>query len=243
MALSSTPADGLAVNASDLSRIHKDGARLLRAVHGLSLTVERGELVAIMGPSGSGKTTLLHLLGGLDSPDSGSVCVMGIDWATLHGDERAEFRRRTCGFVLQGLSLLPQATAAENVEVAMLLAGTAAAQRQSDVAQALERVGLTAEANKLPDQLSGGEQQRVAIARALVNDPGLILADEPTGSLDSETAQVVVRLLLDASRERKASVVLVTHDPVVAKLADRVVRLRSGQLEQRSSARGNQEES
>lgn len=242
MALSSPPADRLAVNASDLSRTHKDGARVLRAVRELSLTVERGELVAIMGPSGSGKTTLLHLLGGLDRPDSGSVCIMGLDWATLHGDERAEFRRRTCGFVLQGLSLLPQATAAENVEVAMLLAGTAAAKRQSDVAEALERVGLTAGANKLPDQLSGGEQQRVAIARALVNDPGLILADEPTGSLDSETAQVVVRLLLDAARERQASVVLVTHDPVVAALADRVVRLRSGRLEQHGSARGNQKE-
>lgn len=233
MALSSstTRPEGPAVSATGLCRTYNDGTRSLRAVNEISLIVERGERVAVMGPSGSGKTTLLHLLGGLDTPDSGSVSVMGIDWATLHGDDRAAFRQRVCGYVLQGLSLLPQATAAENVEVPLLLAGTEQTRRQTAVAQALERVGLTPEANKLPDQLSGGQQQRIAIARALVNDPSLVLADEPTGSLDSTTAQIVVHLLLDVARERKASLVLVTHDPVVAAQADRTVRLRSGQLE------------
>jgi putative ABC transport system ATP-binding protein len=228
--LSSTPVDGPAVDAVGLSRTHTDGTRTLRALDEVSLTVERGELVAIMGPSGSGKTTLLHLLGGLDEPNAGSVSVLGVDWMTLRGEERARFRRKSCGFVLQGLSLLPQATAEENVEVPLLLGDADPPDRRDRVAQSLERVGLAEHARKLPDQLSGGQQQRVAIARALVNDPGLVLADEPTGSLDSETAQVVVRLLLDASRERAASVVLVTHDPIVARQADRVVRLRSGHL-------------
>jgi putative ABC transport system ATP-binding protein len=220
-----------AVEAVGVSRVHVDGQRQLRSLDDVSLTVAAGEVVALMGPSGSGKTTLLHLLGGLDRPDAGQVCIQGRDWRTLRGRERAQFLRRTCGFVVQGQSLLPQATAAENVEVPLLLDGVDPGERQRRVAVALDQVGLTDHAGKLPDQLSGGQQQRVAIARALVNDAAVILADEPTGSLDSETAAVVIGLLVDTAMAHGACIVLATHDPVVAAHADRIVRLRFGRLD------------
>jgi ABC-type lipoprotein export system ATPase subunit len=222
--------DGVAIDAGGVTRVHRDGRRELRSLDDVSLTVRRGEVIAVVGPSGSGKTTLLHLLGGLDRPDAGHVRVAGVDWQTLHGDDRARFRRTTCGFVVQGFALLPQATAAENVEVPVLLDGCEPAQRTAKVTALLDRVGLTPEAAKLPDQLSGGQQQRVAIARALVNDPEIVLADEPTGSLDTHTAATVVALLLDAARERGATVVLTTHDPLVAARTDRVVELHSGRV-------------
>jgi putative ABC transport system ATP-binding protein len=184
-----------------------------------------------MGPSGSGKSTLLFVLGGLDIPDEGSVRVTGVDWSTLNGRARASFRRRTCGFIVQGQALLPQATAAENVEVPLLLDGGDPVARSRAAADALDRVGLAQYAAKLPDQLSGGEQQRVAIARALVAQPAVVLADEPTGNLDSVTGEEVVRLLVEAATERATAVVLVTHDPAVAAHADRIVTLHSGRLE------------
>jgi len=159
------------------------------------------------------------------------VRVAGVDWQTLGGREEARFRRRNCGFVAQGMTALPQATAAENIEVPLLLDGVAAEERRSRVTAALEEVELTAHAAKLPEQLSGGQVQRVAIARALVAGPTVVLADEPTGNLDSETAQVVVALLLQAAHEHQSAVVLVTHDPQVARHADRIVRLRSGRLD------------
>jgi putative ABC transport system ATP-binding protein len=229
MAWSSMPPE-FAVEAVDLCRRYVDGQRVLRAISDVSLAVTAGEVVAIMGPSGSGKTTLLHLLGGLDRPDSGTVRVMGVDWQTLAGDARATFRRRSVGFVVQGAALLPQATAAENIEVPMLLDRQDPEQRRARVEQMLARVDLPGEGSKLPDELSGGQQQRVAIARALVNEPAVVLADEPTGSLDSATAAIVVSLLLEAARERGACVVLVTHDPVVAGHAARIVRLHSGRI-------------
>jgi putative ABC transport system ATP-binding protein len=235
---SSSPPDGSpdgprgsVVTAVGVSRIHRDGDRVLRSLDDVTLAVAPGEVVAIMGPSGSGKTTLLHLLGGLDRPDAGRVEIDGQDWSALRGSARAAFRRRACGFVIQGQSLLPQATAAENVEVPLLLAGADADARATGVAAALERVGLGEHASKLPDQLSGGQQQRIAIARALANDPTVILADEPTGSLDSDTAAVVAQLLVDAARARGTAVVLATHDPAVAARADRLVRLHSGRLD------------
>ncbi len=213
-----------------MTRVYPVGGVAVRALDAVSLRVARGEVVAVIGPSGSGKSTLLFLLAGLDRPDAGRVCVAGADWQTLEGAERARFRRRTCGFVAQGMALLPAATAAENVEVPLLLAGVAADERSERVAAALERVGLAAEARKLPDQLSGGQQQRVAIARALVTEPAVVLADEPTGNLDSATGQAVVRLLLEAAGERGAAIVLVTHDAAVSAHADRVVALQSGRI-------------
>jgi ABC-type lipoprotein export system ATPase subunit len=220
-----------AVEALDVTKTYRGGGHAVRSLAEVSLAVDRGEVVAITGPSGSGKSTLLYLLGGLDAPDEGRIQVTGVDWEALEGDARARFRRQTCGFIVQGLALLPQATAAENVEVPLLLDGVEATERGRRAAEALERVGLSEDSLKLTDQLSGGQQQRVAIARALVNEPALVLADEPTGSLDSVTAQDVIRLLVAAARERDAAVVLVTHDPSVAAHADRVAALHSGRLQ------------
>ena len=219
------------IEASELTRSYGPTEQARHALDRVSLTVAPGEVVAVMGPSGSGKSTLLFLLGGLDRPDRGVVRITGIDWETLHGSERARFLRRTCGFIVQGLALLPQATAAENVEVPLLLDGVEERDRTRRVTEALERVGLGSHASQLTDELSGGEQQRVSIARALVPEPAVVLADEPTGSLDSSTAQSITRLLVEAARERHAAVVLVTHDPAVARHADRLVTLHSGRLE------------
>jgi putative ABC transport system ATP-binding protein len=215
-----------AVEAVDLCRSYG-------RIHGLdrvSLRVAAGEIVAVTGPSGSGKSTLLYVLGGLDDPDSGQALVTGVAWNTLRGRARARFRRRTCGFITQGMSLLPPATAAENVEVPLVLSRVAPGERRRRTAEALDRVGLSDAADKLPDQLSGGQQQRVAIARALVTAPAVVLADEPTGNLDSANAEIITHLLVTAATEQGAAVVLVTHDPDVARHAHRTVTLHSGQL-------------
>jgi putative ABC transport system ATP-binding protein len=219
------------VEAVGLTRRYAAGTHTVAALHDVSLFVAAGEVVAVMGPSGSGKSTLLFLLAGLDRPDGGVARVAGVDWATLEGRERARFRRRTCAFIPQGLSLLPQATAAENVEIPLLLDRAEPSARSRKVADALERVGLADHGAKLPDQLSGGEQQRVAIARALVLAPSVILADEPTGSLDATTGQSVTRLLVEAAAEHRTAVVLVTHDAAVAHHAARTVTLRSGRID------------
>src|SRR5262245_31941771 len=220
-----------AVEAIALTRAYQIGGQPVLALDHVSLTVARGEIVAVVGPSGSGKSTLLYLLGGLDQPDAGTVRVAGVEWQTLHDAERARFLRRSCGFIAQGLALLPQATAAENVEVPLLLDRVELGERRRRVAEALERVGLAVDAAKLTDQLSGGQQQRVSIARALVHEPAVVLADEPTGNLDSVTAQDVAGLLVAAARERGAAVVLVTHDPAVARHADRILALHSGRAD------------
>jgi len=222
------PIEPAAVEAIELTRTYWAGGRPFFALDHVSLTIAPGEIVAVVGPSGSGKSTLLYLLGGLDKPDGGTVRVVGVDWQTLRGSERARFLRRNCGFIAQGLALLPQATAAENVEVPLLLSGVEPTERRRRVTEALEQVGLAADAAKLTDQLSGGQQQRVSIARALMHQPAVVLADEPTGNLDSVTAQDITRLLVSAARERGSAVVLVTHDPAVARYADRTLVLHSG---------------
>jgi putative ABC transport system ATP-binding protein len=220
-----------AVEAIGLSRTFRAGGTGIRGLADVSLTIAPGEVVAVMGPSGSGKSTLLQILGGLDDPDEGRALVVGVDWRSLRGRARARFRRRSCGFITQSLALLEPATAAENVEVPLLLDRAQPAERRRRTDEALESVGLADSRAKLPDQLSGGQQQRVAIARALVTDPAVLLADEPTGSLDSETAEAVTRLLVTAAGERGAAVVLVTHDPVIAAHASRLVTLHSGLLQ------------
>jgi ABC-type lipoprotein export system ATPase subunit len=220
-----------AVDAVGLTRTYKAGSHEVRGLDGVSLTVAKGQIVAVMGPSGSGKSTLLALLAGLDTPDRGRVRIAGVDWASLRGAERARFRRRAIGYIAQSIALLPQATAAENAEVPLLLDGRSREQRHDTVIAALDRVGLAEHTEKLPDQLSGGEQQRVAIARALINQPTVVLADEPTGNLDSAAAQSVVKLLVEAAAEQSVAVVMVTHDPAVAEHAQRVVSLHSGTLE------------
>src|SRR4051794_6760129 len=220
-----------AVEAIGVSRTYRAGRVRVSGLSRVSLTVAPGEVLAVMGPSGSGKSTLLQVLGGLDDPDEGSALVTGVDWRTLRGRARARFRRRHCGFVTQSMALLPPATAAENVEVPLLLDRVPPAERRHRVDEALAGVGLADSRAKLPDQLSGGQQQRVAIARALVTDPAVLLADEPTGSLDSATAAAVIGLMVAAAAERGTAVVLVTHDPAVAGQASRVVVLHSGRLD------------
>jgi len=220
-----------ALEAIALTRTYRSGRERVSGLDQVSLAVAPGEVVAVMGASGSGKSTLLYLLSGLDEPEDGCALIAGVDWRTVRGRARAELRRRTCGLIPQGMSLLPQATAAENVEVPLLLSGIPAAKRRERTAEMLARVGLTEWAGKLPDELSGGQQQRVAIARALAVTPAAVLADEPTASLDSVTAQEITDLLVSTATEQHAAVLLVTHDPAVADRADRIVTLRSGQLE------------
>ena len=221
-----------AVQTIGVSRTFKAGGVRIHGLDDVSLTVAPGEVVAVMGPSGSGKSTLLHILAGLDEPDEGRALVAGVDWRSLRGSKRARFRRRNCGFITQSLALLEPATAAENVEVPLLLDRVPAAERRRRTEEVLASVGLADSRAKLPDQLSGGQQQRIAIARALVTDPAVLFADEPTGSLDSVTAAGVTELLVAAAGERRTAVVLVTHDPVIAGYATRLVRMHSGRLEQ-----------
>jgi putative ABC transport system ATP-binding protein len=216
------------VAARGLHRAYGRGRNIVHAVNGVDLDVEEGEVVALMGPSGCGKTTLLHLIGGLDRPDRGSVAVADHDWSRFVGRSLAIRRRDLCGFVFQNLMLLPAATAYENVEVPLVLAGVPAAERGPRVEQMLEEVGLSDIAAHLPDQLSGGQQQRVGIGRALIHRPSVVFADEPTGSLDSATAQVIAALLVSQARQHGAAVLLVTHDPAVGAHADRIVRIHSG---------------
>jgi len=230
METSLTPGEAPAILARNLTRVHRLEGQEVHSVDDVSLSVAAGEIVALVGPSGSGKTSLLHLLGGLDSPDSGSVSLSGNDWSSLGADDRAGFRRRMCGFVVQGDSLLPQATAAENVELALLLDAVPIDERLWRTVEALRLVGLEEQADKLPDQLSVGQQQRVAIARAMVIRPSVLLADEPTGSLDSDNSRSVVELIVTAARNLGMAVILATHSPEVWGRADRILRLHSGRL-------------
>ena len=218
----------IVIRAENLNRTYGSNSLAPPALRDVSLDVQRGEAISIMGPSGSGKSTLLFILAGLDKPDTGAVHINGVDWQNLDDKARAQFRRHNCGFIAQGLSLLPQATAAENVEVPLLLDGVPIAERRLRVLDSLQQVGLAEHGWQLTDQLSGGEQQRVAIARALVLNPAVVLADEPTGSLDSINGLHITRLLISAAKERNAAVVIVTHDPAVAQHADRTVTMHSG---------------
>jgi putative ABC transport system ATP-binding protein len=202
----------------------------IRAVDGVSLTVAAGELVAIYGPSGSGKSTLLFLAAGIVPPDAGSVQFDGRDLATLSRRAAARHRREELGFVFQSSRLLPGLSAIDNAALKLMAEGMRRTPARRRVAPLLERLGIVGRAEHLPTQLSRGERHRVALARALSNDPRLVLADEPTGSLDSERSHEVLSLLAEVCRERAVAVVLVTHDPAGAGVADRVLRLRDGQL-------------
>jgi putative ABC transport system ATP-binding protein len=206
------------------------GVAPVLAVDSVDLDVEVGTFVAIEGPSGSGKTTLLGLLAGLESPDEGAVTVFGHDLAHLSATERARFRQRRIGIVFQSFGLIATLRASENVALPLALSGVASAERRARSIAALEEVGLGSAIDARIDELSGGERQRVGVARALVIEPSVILADEPTGSLDEDNATSVLRLLADAVRRRGASLVLVTHDPASAALADRRYRMRDGRL-------------
>lgn len=220
-----------------VSKVYGDGTAQVRALDDVGLSVDAGALVAVMGPSGSGKSTLLTMAGTLEEPTSGEVLIDGTTAATMSRAQRARLRRRTIGYVFQDFNLLPGLTAAENVALPLELDGTPARKARAAGVRALDALSLADRAGQYPDQLSGGERQRVAIARAMVGERQLMLADEPSGALDSANAQEVMRLLHAAS-ERGLAVVVVTHDPQLASWADRVVFLRDGHMvEQKAPAR------
>jgi putative ABC transport system ATP-binding protein len=218
------------VEVEDLIREFGAGSTAIRAVDGVTFRVEPGELVAVRGRSGSGKTTLLSLIGTLDRPSQGSVHVTGMPVSEMPERELVGFRRRTIGFIFQAFGLLPILSAAENVEIPLRLVAAEPRARDARVAELLELVGLAGRANHRPHELSGGEQQRVAIARALANQPRLLLADEPTGQLDSHTGRDIMALIRSIIRSEGTTAIVATHDPALIDLADRVLELRDGKV-------------
>jgi putative ABC transport system ATP-binding protein len=216
------------LEAQDVRKTYGEGEGAVEALRGIDLKVARGEFLAIMGPSGSGKSTLLHLLGGVDVPTSGRVLLDGVDLASLDDDQRSRFRRQRIGFVFQSFNLLPTLTAEENVALPLELDGVPGPEARARAAEALAAVGITNRRTHVPSAMSGGEQQRVAVARALVIRPALLLADEPTGNLDSTNGYQVTTLLRRLVDREGHTIVMVTHDVEVAAHARRVIRLRDG---------------
>ncbi len=222
--------NGNIVTICNLSKIYQQGELSVTALNNISLDIAAGEFLALMGPSSSGKSTLLHIIAGIDRPTNGECHVQGIDVARLNESELADWRNQNVGFVFQTFNLIPVLTAYENVELPLLLTRLSRGQRRRQVEIALDLVGLADRAKHLPKQLSGGQEQRVAIARALVTDPALIVADEPTGNLDSHSAQEVLGVLQSLSRDAGKTVILVTHDPKAAAFGTRTIHLEKGEL-------------
>ena len=218
------------VNAKDLSKVYKMGEVEVHALRGLSLKVKRGEVMAIMGPSGSGKSTLMNILGCLDRPTSGSYELDGESVANLDDDQLADIRSRKVGFIFQTFNLLGRTSALENVELPLRYAGVTNGRRER-ARKALEAVGLGDRLHHRPNELSGGQQQRVAIARALVNNPAMIMADEPTGNLDSQAGEDIMKLLLGMNKESGLTLIIVTHDAEIAAQTDRIINIRDGHLD------------
>ncbi len=227
------------LEATGLGRVYTSGPQDVEALRDVTLQVDRGSFVVVRGRSGSGKTTLLNLLGGLDRPTTGTVTLDGQDVTAMNEASLADMRRRKVGFIFQGFGLLPFLTAAENVEVPLRLVKTDSAQRAERSHRLLEMVGLGDRVGHRPDELSGGEQQRVAIARALVNNPTLLLADEPTGQLDLRTGLSIVELIKTVVHSENLAAVVATHDPAPLAIADRVIELSDGRVVADSAGRGN----
>ena len=218
------------VDAKGLTRVYGTGPAAVTALDNVSIAVDAGEFVAVMGPSGCGKSTLLNLLGGLDTPTSGSITIDGRDVAKMSDNELTELRRRRFGFVFQFFNLIPVLDSVENAGLPLTLDGVPAADARKRAEAWLTKVGLGDRLKSRPDQLSGGQQQRVAVARALVTDPALILADEPTGNLDSRSSDEIAGLLKQASTEWNRAILMVTHDPRIAAHADRIVFMQDGKI-------------
>jgi putative ABC transport system ATP-binding protein len=218
----------MAVEVRDLVRIYSQGSLEVQALRGLDLSVKEGEMVALIGPSGSGKTTLLNIIGALDRASAGSVKVFGQELTGLSSGELVEYRRNKVGHVFQTMNLIPTLTAAENIELPMVALGIPRERRGSRVKELVDVVGLGERMDHKPGELSGGEQQRVALAAALANDPPLVLADEPTGELDTANAKVVVDYLSRVNSEMGKTILMVTHDPAVSRVADRILRIQDG---------------
>jgi len=221
---------GAEIVVKDLIKVYRLGKVEVQALRGLSMSVKEGEVVSIIGPSGSGKTTLLNIVGGLDTATAGSVVVGDTQVTSLSTPQLVDYRRRTVGHIFQTLNLIPTLTAAENVELPMIAMGVGRGKRRDRVSELLGIVGLTQRADHKPDELSGGEQQRVTMAAALANDAPVILADEPTGELDTTNVKIVVDYLVKISRELGKTIVMVTHDPNVARQGDRILRIEDGAI-------------
>nr|BAL58730.1 ABC transport system protein [Candidatus Acetothermum autotrophicum] len=220
------------IRLENVVRVYQMGKTLVPALRGLSLEIADGEFVAIMGPSGSGKSTLMHLIGGLDAPSEGKVLLDGVDIAQQNGNQLAELRGKKVGFVFQTFNLVPTLSALKNVELPMIFQGVPRKERYEKARRLLEQVGLGDRLHHKSSELSGGECQRVAIARALANDPQILLADEPTGNLDAESGEQIMQILKRLNEEKKMTIIVVTHNPDVARYAHRVIRMRYGQIEE-----------
>lgn len=222
--------NGNIVITRDLTKVYAQGEINVTALDRINLEIKEGEFLVLMGPSGSGKSTLLHIIAGIDRPTSGSCIVQGIDLQELDESELADWRNQNIGFVFQTFNLIPVLTAYENVELPLLLTNMSRKERRRQVETALELVGLADRMHHLPRQLSGGQEQRVAIARAIVTDPTLIVADEPTGNLDSHSAQEVLSILQTLNKSLGKTIIMVTHDPKAASFGKRIVHLEKGEL-------------
>ncbi len=233
--LTRAPGGEFVIEAQDVVKTYDTGTVQVHALKGVSLQIRRGEMVAIMGPSGCGKTTLLNSLSGLDDLDSGKVMINGTDITTMADDRKTEFRARDMGFIFQTYNLLPVLNAAENVELPLIVSGTKPKVAREMALASLERVGLRDRAAQRPNQLSGGQRQRVTVARALVNRPAIIWADEPTGALDSKTANEIMDLIQDLNRTDGQTCVIVTHDPKVAARCHRTIQMADGVIEREDS--------
>src|SRR5512136_1727191 len=218
------------IEIDDIKKIYKMGETEVHALRGATLTIYEVDLVSIMGPSGSGKSTLMNVIGCLDQPTSGLYKLDGVDVHTLKDNQLAEIRNRKIGFVFQQFNLLPRTTALQNVELPLIYSGTSSHQRKERARAALEAVGLGDRLHHHPNELSGGQQQRVAIARALVNNPAIILADEPTGNLDSRSGAEILDLLMQLNRERGTTLVIVTHEPDIAEHTRRILHIYDGEI-------------
>jgi putative ABC transport system ATP-binding protein len=219
------------IRMENLTKVYMAGTVKVPALEGIDLTIESGEFLSIMGPSGSGKSTLMNILGCLDVPTSGKYYLDEEDVSDLDRDQRADVRNRKIGFVFQGFNLLPRINAVQNVELPLIYGRQTSSLRRKAAMEALELVGLTDRADHLPTQLSGGQQQRVAIARALVNNPEIILADEPTGNLDTRTSAEIMMVFRRLNRHRRITFMLVTHDPEVGQVTNRKISIRDGNVE------------
>lgn len=219
------------INVQDLTKVYQMGENEVRALDGVGFTIEKGEMVAIMGPSGSGKSTLMSIIGCLDAPSGGRYTLDEVSVENMDENRLADVRGRKIGFVFQQFNLLARTSALENVKLPLTYAGYSGKERDDRAMKALERVGLGDRTHHAPNELSGGQQQRVAVARALVNNPAIIMADEPTGNLDSKVGKEIMNLLLNLNKDLGTTLIIVTHDPKIAEQTQRVIRLRDGELD------------
>jgi putative ABC transport system ATP-binding protein len=227
----SKPSSLYIVEVENAWKVYQTGSVQVEALRGVNMGVKKGEMVAVMGPSGCGKTTLLNCFSGLDDLSKGKVTIEGVGLAEMSDDQKSEFRAKRMGFIFQAYNLLPVLTAQENIELPLLLAGIPESDAHVAALDTLKMVGLTDWRSHKPMELSGGQQQRVTIARALVNKPAIVWADEPTGNLDSENSQEIIKLLRSLNQQYALTVVLVSHDPSIAQQMDRIVHMRNGQIE------------